>query len=269
MSVDRTTGDRRGSCCAEGSTAASEPLAGTASAGARWLVVERSGAWGRDAVADTELPIDVRARARGLRRPRAPRAPARPAGDGDRRLPGGDDRDRRRCSCGGRCRARSAGSPGRRRPRRRVDGRRRCFSSARTAAEMRAARDSARPSTTLSAARRTRAALAVVAPRRPSLRSERACAPGGRPARARAPGRRFARGGLLHGGQDPARPLSRSHALRAARPGGRGRDPATARARPDRGADPGPRRRGTRHVQRRGAARRPSPCTSVPALWFR
>ncbi len=46
--------------CADGSTAARELLAGTATVGARWLIVERRGGWGRDAVADTDLPAAVR-----------------------------------------------------------------------------------------------------------------------------------------------------------------------------------------------------------------
>jgi hypothetical protein len=46
--------------CSEGSAAASEVLAGSASQGARWLILERNGAWGRDAVADSQLPVGVR-----------------------------------------------------------------------------------------------------------------------------------------------------------------------------------------------------------------
>lgn len=47
--------------CADGSEAAGEDLAGTASAASRWLVAEWRGAWGRDAVADTELPPGMQA----------------------------------------------------------------------------------------------------------------------------------------------------------------------------------------------------------------
>jgi hypothetical protein len=48
--------------CSSLSLAAGEALAGTASVASRWLVVEVGGAWGRDAVADTELTADVRDR---------------------------------------------------------------------------------------------------------------------------------------------------------------------------------------------------------------
>ena len=46
--------------CSESSLAAGEPLAGTATEAASWLLVEVRGAWGRDAVADTDLPPAVR-----------------------------------------------------------------------------------------------------------------------------------------------------------------------------------------------------------------
>jgi hypothetical protein len=45
--------------CAERSRAAGEPLAGTATRARRWLLVEHDGAWGRDAILDTELPPGV------------------------------------------------------------------------------------------------------------------------------------------------------------------------------------------------------------------
>ena len=48
--------------CSELSQAACEGLAGTATAARRWLLVEVRAAWGRDAVADTDLPREVRAR---------------------------------------------------------------------------------------------------------------------------------------------------------------------------------------------------------------
>lgn len=48
--------------CSTLSLAAGEALAGTASVVSRWLVVEVGGAWGRDVVADTELPAAVRER---------------------------------------------------------------------------------------------------------------------------------------------------------------------------------------------------------------
>jgi hypothetical protein len=47
--------------CSDASLAAGEPLAATATEAARWLLVEVRGAWGRDAVADTELPAGARA----------------------------------------------------------------------------------------------------------------------------------------------------------------------------------------------------------------
>jgi hypothetical protein len=46
--------------CSDSSLAAGEPLAGTATEAASWLLVEVRGAWGRDAVADTDLPTAVR-----------------------------------------------------------------------------------------------------------------------------------------------------------------------------------------------------------------
>ncbi len=45
--------------CAGASLAAAEPLAGTATEGMRWLLVEVRGAWGRDAVADSGLSSEV------------------------------------------------------------------------------------------------------------------------------------------------------------------------------------------------------------------
>ena len=46
--------------CSDASAAAGEALGGTASRASRWLLVEVRGAWGRDAVADSGLPDDVR-----------------------------------------------------------------------------------------------------------------------------------------------------------------------------------------------------------------
>ena len=46
--------------CSGSSLAAGESLAGTATQGASWLLVEVRGAWGRDAIADSELPPGVR-----------------------------------------------------------------------------------------------------------------------------------------------------------------------------------------------------------------
>jgi hypothetical protein len=46
--------------CAAASATAGEQLAGTATEAADWLLVEVGGAWGRDAVADTPLPDEVR-----------------------------------------------------------------------------------------------------------------------------------------------------------------------------------------------------------------
>ena len=159
--------------CSDGSTAAREPLAGTATEGARWLILEWRGAWGRDAVADTRLPRRGARGAGELRRPRAPRAPARPAWDGDGRLPGRDDRGRRPARAADARRARCAGRPGRR-------GRGRAGDV--TAASRLRARP---PRRLLREARNTRlrlvlparrpcAALAVVASRRTSLRRQRA-----------------------------------------------------------------------------------------------
>ena len=48
--------------CSQASLDAEEPLAGTATEARRWLLVEVRGAWGRDPVADTELPPGVRER---------------------------------------------------------------------------------------------------------------------------------------------------------------------------------------------------------------
>lgn len=48
------------STCSGASLAAGEPLAGTATWGTSWLLVEVRGAWGRDAVADSGLPPTVR-----------------------------------------------------------------------------------------------------------------------------------------------------------------------------------------------------------------
>ncbi len=56
---DRTT-------CAGASLAAGEPLAATATEGSEWLLVEVRGAWGRDALADTELPEGVRSTLEGF-----------------------------------------------------------------------------------------------------------------------------------------------------------------------------------------------------------
>jgi hypothetical protein len=47
--------------CADASLAAGEQLAATAAEAAEWLLVEVRGAWGRDAVADTDLAPEVRA----------------------------------------------------------------------------------------------------------------------------------------------------------------------------------------------------------------
>lgn len=46
--------------CSELSLAAGEPLPGTATVTGSWLLVEVGGAWGRDAVADSQLPVTVR-----------------------------------------------------------------------------------------------------------------------------------------------------------------------------------------------------------------
>ena len=46
--------------CADESTSAGVALAGTATQAVDWLVVERRGAWGRDGVADTDLPNGAR-----------------------------------------------------------------------------------------------------------------------------------------------------------------------------------------------------------------
>jgi hypothetical protein len=47
--------------CSDASLAAGEALAGTATQAASWLLVERRGAWGRDAVADSGLEDGLRA----------------------------------------------------------------------------------------------------------------------------------------------------------------------------------------------------------------
>jgi hypothetical protein len=54
-----SSGPAAATSCAETSAAAGEALAGTATQAVHWLVVEQRGAWGRDAVADTELPEAV------------------------------------------------------------------------------------------------------------------------------------------------------------------------------------------------------------------
>jgi len=46
--------------CSAASRAAAEPLAATATEAVRWLLLEVRGPWGRDAIADTPLPADVR-----------------------------------------------------------------------------------------------------------------------------------------------------------------------------------------------------------------
>ena len=46
--------------CSAASLAAGEPLEGTATGGTSWLLVEVRGAWGRDAIVDSGLPLDVR-----------------------------------------------------------------------------------------------------------------------------------------------------------------------------------------------------------------
>lgn len=45
--------------CVSASVTAGEPLAGTATEGKRWLLLEIRGGWGRDAVADSGLPPEV------------------------------------------------------------------------------------------------------------------------------------------------------------------------------------------------------------------
>jgi hypothetical protein len=52
-----TIGERES--CADSSLAAREPLAGTATLGSDWLLVEARRAWGRDAVADSGLSAEV------------------------------------------------------------------------------------------------------------------------------------------------------------------------------------------------------------------
>ena len=51
---------RSADACADASARAGIGLAGTATETSRWLLVEHRGAWGRDAVEDTELPGAVR-----------------------------------------------------------------------------------------------------------------------------------------------------------------------------------------------------------------
>lgn len=59
--------------CADSAEARAEPLYGTASHVARWLLVEQPGSWGRDALEQSRLPVRVarelrrRARAAGVR----------------------------------------------------------------------------------------------------------------------------------------------------------------------------------------------------------
>ncbi len=77
--------------CATESLARNEPLVGTASRVQRWLVVEQPGAWGRDAVVESELDRQVAAELEAsARRHRARVLLARRAGDrrrdGDRRV---------------------------------------------------------------------------------------------------------------------------------------------------------------------------------------
>ena len=52
-----TTADQ--ATCSASSVAAGEPLAGTATVGSNWLLVEARGAWGRDAVTDSGLASEV------------------------------------------------------------------------------------------------------------------------------------------------------------------------------------------------------------------
>jgi len=69
--------------CSDVSRANDEPLAGTATRAARWLVVEQRGRWGSDAVADTPLPGPVRAVLEGFDgRVLLARIPRRERGDG-------------------------------------------------------------------------------------------------------------------------------------------------------------------------------------------
>jgi hypothetical protein len=53
--------------CSLDTLAAGEPLAGTAPFARAWIVIEQPGPWGRDAVADSRLPEDVRAHLRGAK----------------------------------------------------------------------------------------------------------------------------------------------------------------------------------------------------------
>ena len=59
MSSDRAPGTPPATC-ADASAAAGEALPGTSTQATDWLVVEQRGLWGRDAVADTELPGGIR-----------------------------------------------------------------------------------------------------------------------------------------------------------------------------------------------------------------
>ena len=52
-------GERLTYRCATESLARDEPLIGTASRVRRWLVVEQPGAWGRDALTESHLPVDI------------------------------------------------------------------------------------------------------------------------------------------------------------------------------------------------------------------
>jgi hypothetical protein len=61
MSAAATPAGEAVSSCSDASLSAEEALAGTATQAAAWLLVERRGAWGRDAVADSRLTDEVRA----------------------------------------------------------------------------------------------------------------------------------------------------------------------------------------------------------------
>ncbi len=56
MSAIPVTGTPPPATCADASVAAGEALAGTSTQATDWLVVERRGTWGRDAVADADSP---------------------------------------------------------------------------------------------------------------------------------------------------------------------------------------------------------------------
>ena len=114
------------------------------------------------------------------------------------------------------------------------------------------------------------ATVAVLSPRRPPVRPQRARAPTRGPARA-DPARAGGRGGRAAGGRpDPARPLPRPDALRPARAGGRDRRARGDRLRRDcrpaariaRGR-PGRRSRPRTASSRRTSSKRPGP--EVPA----